>query len=312
MSAADDPALKTFGDAVAGLLRTGEVPAFVAATGPAGLGVKGKDLEKYEMQLGDSARGLLAMPERIKVDFARAPVTVQQVIANRVGGAAFGTVDGLGARPLQVVLNVGGEARGAGRYMLEFDQAVRRNGQWLLASGKMRWQELPEGLLAGEDQATMALENYVAEHRSLPQGHVAPEIELARMTDDSRVALSSYRGKFVILEFWATWCGPCQEPMAKLQQLYQEHPEWKDRVEMITVSIDSKAARAAEHLQARGWNKTTNFWAGEGEFKSPPALAYRVSGIPTSYVIGPDGKIVGAGHPGSMDFVTLIETAARR
>lgn len=310
LSSADDPALKAFGDAVAGLLGSGDVAAFVAKTGPANLGAKGSDLEKYEMELASAARALLSLPERIGVDFPRATVTVQRVLASGVRGGEYGSLDGMSARPLQVVLNVEGDVRGSGRYTVEFNNAARRKNQWLLANPKVRWQQIPEGLLASQDKETLALENYVAEHDSLPPGHVAPEIELVRLADDSRVSLSSYRGKFVILEFWATWCGPCQEPMAKLQQLYQEHPEWKDRVEFVTVSIDSKAAKALAHLNDKQWTKTTNFWAGPGEFKSTPALAYRVSGIPSSYVIGPDGKILAADHPATIDFATLLKTAA--
>lgn len=316
LSAPDDAALAVFGETLATLLKTGDVPAFMAAAGPARSGLSAKDLEKYEMEFAASLRALLDMPARLGLDFSAGTVTVQQVIATAVSSSAFGSADSLGARSLQVVLIVdGGRTTAvrpiAGRYAVEFGPSVRRKGEWLMGSPKVRWQQLPEGLLTEEDKQVVALENYVAEHRSLPPGHAAPEIELVGMSDAGRVPLSASRGKFVILEFWATWCGPCQEPMAKLQQLQQEHPGWKDRVEIITVSIDSKAAKAADHLDERLWTKTTNYWAGAGEFKSPPALAYRVNGIPAAYVIGPDGRIVAGGHPASMDFVTLIETAGQ-
>lgn len=311
LSGADDAALAEFGGTLAALLKSGDVAAFVTAVGPARLGVTGRDLEKYELELSTRLRGLLDYPARLGVDLPAGTIMVQQVVAAGVSSQEFGSVNSLSSGALRVVLNLTGVDRGAGRYAVEFSNGARRDGRWVLANPKVRWQQIPDGLAAATDQDAMALENYVAERRSLPPGHLAPEIELVGMANGGRVPLSSYRGKFVILEFWATWCGPCQEPMARLQQLYQEHPEWKDRVEILTVSIDSKAAKAVEHLKAKGWEKTTNFWAGEGEFKSPPALAYRVSGIPSSYVIGPDGKIIGAGHPESLDFVTLIETARR-
>ena len=56
----------------------------------------------------------------------------------------------------------------------------------LLGNAKLRWQQLPDGLLAGEDQQTLELENYVAEHRSLPPGHTAPAAveTLLRLVDE--------------------------------------------------------------------------------------------------------------------------------
>lgn len=310
LSGADDETLGAFGKVVTGLLQTRDVAAFVAAIGPARWG-QPEPVEKYEEELAAAARDLLALVERAGVDFGQTEMTVKQVLADGVGGNEFGSVDLLRARSLKVVLAVeGGQTTAgrsaSGRYTAGFGSALRKSEQWILSSREIRWEELPEALLTDERKAALVLENYVAEHRALPPAHPAPEIDLERLADNVRVPLSAYRGKVVILEFWATWCGPCQEPMAKLQELVQAHPEWKGRVEVITVSIDSKAAKATAHLEAKQWLQTANFWAGEGEFKAASAKAFRVSGVPSSYVIGPDGKIVDGGHPASMEFAALV------
>jgi len=150
-------------------------------------------------------------------------------------------------------------------------------------------------------------------------GDMAPDVELTRLETGEAVRLSSLRGKLVFLEFWATWCGPCQEPMAKLNALADEQiPAWKDRVAIVTVSIDAERARAKTHVQQRGWNKLNHFWAGggsEADFDSPAARAFVVSGVPEAFLIGPDGRILWRGHPlekfGGKDAKVRIEDAIR-
>ena len=81
----------------------------------------------------------------------------------------------------------------------------------------------------------------------------------------------------------------------------------KDRVAIVTVSIDDLAETARAHLEKNGWLATINRWAGEGGWHSPAAQAFRVRGVPTAYVLDRDGKVVQAGHPLSLDFAALIE-----
>ena len=87
-------------------------------------------------------------------------------------------------------------------------------------------------------------------HLPLKAGDAAPNVELFDIAAGKRVRLGDLRGKVVCLEFWvATWCGPCQEAMEKLNTLAEEHADdWKDRALIVPVSIDENAEIAKKHV----------------------------------------------------------------
>ena len=70
---------------------------------------------------------------------------------------------------------------------------------------------------------------------------------------------------------------------------------------MLTLSIDDSPETAAKHLTRRGWTNAVNAWAGEGEFRSESAKIFRLREVPTSYVIGTNGRVIANGGSGQLD-----------
>ncbi|MEK6675400.1 MAG: carboxypeptidase regulatory-like domain-containing protein [Planctomycetota bacterium] len=107
------------------------------------------------------------------------------------------------------------------------------------------------------------------------------------------IALGSLKGKVVVLDFWATWCGPCVAEIPHLRAVLEKHGSRKDLV-MISVSLDSEEDSLKSFISSRGMKWKHVF----GGTATAAAEKFGVSFIPALFVIGMDGKFAAANLPG--------------
>ncbi len=138
-------------------------------------------------------------------------------------------------------------------------------------------------------------------------GDRAPDFEFTSLASDTTHRLADLKGQVVFLEFWATWCGPCQEPMMHNNELIKRRGDsWRDRVTVLGVSIDDKIETIREHVDERDWNAVRQVWVPEA-WQSAPVKMYAVTGVPSAFLIDAEGVIVWAGHPNEIELEARID-----
>lgn len=121
-------------------------------------------------------------------------------------------------------------------------------------------------------------------------GKPAPNFKLQSL-DGQSISLSDFRGKPVLINFWATWCGPCRIEMPYLQQIYEE---WHGKgMVVLTINIGESSSQIKEFMQSQGLSLPVLLDKG-----GSVAQKYNILGIPTTFFLDKDGviqdKIIGA------------------
>ena len=136
-------------------------------------------------------------------------------------------------------------------------------------------------------------------------GKTAPDFTLKDPSGKS-VSLKQFRGKPVIVNFWATWCEPCKQEMPELEQLYREHQ--RDGLVVLGVSIDSpQDAKLVPEFLKQGSPAV-------GSYTFPVVLddqqqvtrQYHLLGVPSSFFVDKDG-VVRVIQPRVMDRALMLE-----
>ena len=130
--------------------------------------------------------------------------------------------------------------------------------------------------------------------KTLYKGASYKDIELTDPTGKT-VKLSQYilPDHYTLVDFWASWCGPCRWAIPKVEQIYKHSP--KDQLTVISISFDQKKTdwETAMKEEAMPW---TQLWTGNRNQVTAAQRAYNISGIPRLMLIAPDGKIVFSGN----------------
>lgn len=150
---------------------------------------------------------------------------------------------------------------------------------------------------------------------SLPKGDYPPapsEIMQAELkkTDGTSFKLQDYKGKVILVNLWATWCGPCKAEMPELVKIQDEHKE--QGFEIIGLNIDDE--EDAEMVKSFGEQMGLNYQLAKGEYKLGGDFLKisKVDAIPQSFLIDRDGRLVGVFVGGGKSSVDKIKTNVTR
>ena len=126
-------------------------------------------------------------------------------------------------------------------------------------------------------------------------GEIAPQFT-AQMIDGTSFSLSDLKGKYVLLDFWGSWCGPCRRENPSIVKLYDQFNgmQFTDAsgFEVVSIAIERDENRMKKAI-ARDNLKWKYHIPQLDRFKSPIVQDYGVNEIPTKYLINPDGYIMG-------------------
>lgn len=167
-------------------------------------------------------------------------------------------------------------------------------------------QEVREGALSdlynmlkerGERARKRAQEK---KENGLGEGSMAPDFTLKNDKGKS-VSLSSLRGKYIVLDFWGTWCGWCIKGIPAMKEMYNKY---SDKLEIVGIACGDTEKDWKECIKKNGMN-WTNLINGEND--NLPKL-YSVKGYPTKVIISPDGRVLKTVIGESQEFYTYIDS----
>ncbi len=127
---------------------------------------------------------------------------------------------------------------------------------------------------------------------SLKEGGVLPDITIP-LADGTTTTLEAFRGKYVLLDFWASWCGPCRKEIPHLIQLFDEMADKRDKFAIISFSLDNKENLWRDAITSLGMNKEG--WVHGSDllaWGSPAARMMGVTAIPKAILIDPEGRAI--------------------
>lgn len=165
------------------------------------------------------------------------------------------------------------------------------------------------GLLADRAMLARLAQGTMAKFRFADAAQLLPQIELTN-ADGARHMLSEWRGRFVLLNVWASWCAPCREEMPSLQRL--AGVLGKNAPVVALLSIDKSPAAAEEFLRQINVTELASF--RDPDLSTSRQLGVR--GAPTTLLIDPlgqeIGRIEGAAHWDAEEALLLLKAVTMR
>jgi thiol-disulfide isomerase/thioredoxin len=182
------------------------------------------------------------------------------------------------------------------------DGAIRRNllfeyfTEMIDTSTEAAWRPPYQALLKdfpGTPEAVKAAERLASEAKTAV-GVAAPPFSVPALEAPGTVyTVATFKGHYVLLDFWATWCPDC---VAEMPAVHKAYARFKDKgLEILSLSFDRKVEHIAPYRKHAATPMPWKHTFLEGAFKNPLSEAYGVKSIPKPVLVGPDGRIVANG-----------------
>lgn len=176
-----------------------------------------------------------------------------------------------------------------------------RSGAYSPDSARNKFNGLTETVKSAPDGKS--LEETISRYEAVEIGKIAPDFALPDTTG-TEIALSSLRGKYVLVDFWASWCGPCRYENPTVVKAFNE---FKDKnFTVLGVSLDADKDKWIQAIKDDNltWTHISDLKA----WNNAAARLYNINSIPSNLLLDPDGKIIAKNLRGEKLLNTLKET----
>ena len=166
----------------------------------------------------------------------------------------------------------------------ELINTLKRDGSEAFAWAQHKWEEFQQ--INPHPEYNEAVLVALAAALKLQPGQPAPEFTLDDL-DGQPVSLSQFKGQVVLIDFWASWCGPCIDDLPYLRQVKKKTADWP--VVFLNISLDADEddwREAIDEHEIKGVHVRADGWSAE------VAKTYQVMGIPSYYLVDSQGLIV--------------------
>ncbi|UNY98567.1 TlpA family protein disulfide reductase [Zhouia spongiae] len=148
------------------------------------------------------------------------------------------------------------------------------------------FKEIPENI--HNNDIYQGLKTLMEAIAATSEGATVPEINTTATLDGSAFNLESYRGKYVLIDFWGIWCGPCVAEMPRVKEFQEKH---KDKLIVLGINSGDTKEKIRKFVDEKGYD-WKQLMSDKANTSDNFVNRFNVKGFPTKFIIDPKGKIV--------------------